>query len=659
MSEDVIKEGMITKRAQLKKSIGPTNYKERVFVLTETKLQYFEGTLRNRGKLKGSILIKDISFVGPIEEDALKRTGAFQVIHSGVYLYCCAPGRFICNDWIDAITDVCRQAGVNLETHYHPKIYSGGKWQCCGNAKKVAEGCRRIERNGVSKSNVSTIPASPYPMHTPTHTLTRCQPTPAPQTRNQLTLTPAPPAPPPRPTNEVEIDVVALYNFTPQEPGDMALYQGQYYTILENTREHWWKARDKHGQEGFVPANYVTDRQKDDVESKDWYQLNLSRQEAERYLLSDASEGAFLIRSSTQPGVEYTLSVISRCGNVNGEPKVKHYHMKQTSKGQFYFSEKYAHDSVLELIYYHQHNSGGLVTRLREAPSAFRTAPPMINMFHNTDWEIQLSELQMERELGKGQFGVVQLAWFRNQQYVAVKMMREGMMEEDSFVEEAKVMAELNHPNLIRLFGVVSRERPICIVTEYMEHGCLLEYIRAHFHILKDRSLDLLHICYQVCDAMAHLESNNFIHRDLAARNCLVGRQLVVKVCDFGLARFVMDDEYTSSQGSKFPIKWAAPEVLNYTKFSSKSDVWAFGILMWEVFSGGKAPYRGMGNVEVVESVVNGHRLERPNQCPHDIFNIMRHTWEMSPESRPAFSELLHTFYNLNDKAGGYLHGDY
>lgn len=646
MSEDVIKQGMITKRAQQKRSIGPTNFKERVFVLTETKLQYFEGSLENRGKLKGSILIKDISFVGPIEEDALKRTGAFQVIHGGVHLYCCAANINNCTEWIDAISGVCRQAGVGLETHYHSKIYSGGKWQCCGNTKKSTEGCKRIERNGISRLNQNS-PQSAYPMHVPVHTVER----------NQQHS--PPPAPPPRPINQVQIEVVALYNFTPQEPGDMALYQGQYYTIIENNREHWWKARDVHGQEGFVPANYVTEPQTDDLETKDWYQLTLSRQEAERCLLTDASEGAFVLRNSTQPGVECTLSVVSKCGNVNGDPKVKHYHMKQNSKGQFYLSEKYPQNSILELIYYHQYNSGGLVTRLREAPAAFRKAPPLVNIFDNTDWEIKRSELRMEKELGKGQFGVVQLAWFRNQQYVAVKMMREGMMEEDSFVEEAKVMAQLNHPNLIRLFGVVSRDKPICIVTEYMENGCLLEYIRGEYFRLKDRILDLLHICQQVCDAMAHLESHNFIHRDLAARNCLVGRQMVVKVCDFGLARFVMDDDYTSSQGSKFPIKWAAPEVLNYTKFSSKSDVWAFGILMWEVFSGGKAPYRGMGNVEVVESVVNGDRLDRPNQCPHDVYNIMRRTWDMIPENRPAFSELLHTFYSLNDDAGGYMHSNY
>ena len=167
-------------------------------------------------------------------------------------------------------------------------------------------------------------------------------------------------------------------------------------------------------------------------------------------------------------------------------------------------------------------------------------------------------------------------------------------------------------------------------------------------------------MCYQVCDAMSHLEMNNLIHRDLAARTCLVGRRMIVKVSDFGLTRFVIDDEYTSSFGSKFPIKWAAPEVLNYTKFSSKSDVWAFGILMWEVFSGGKTPYRGMGNVEVVESVVNGHRLERPSRCPHDVFGIMRRTWEINPESRPAFSDLMHVFYELNEKlSSSYPHRDY
>lgn len=640
MGEEILKQGMITKRAQQKKSIGPTNYKERVFVLSNSKLQYYEGSMKQRGKLKGSILINEISFVGPIEDGALNRTSAFQVIHNGYHLYCCAKSRSDCEEWIAAIRKACRAMQIELETVYHAKIYSGGKWQCCGTTDKNSQGCKSLQSSDSLKSwqNLSVPCAEEFK-------------------RDELPE--IPPMPPPRPQT-VEIEVVALYDFTPQEPGDMALYQGQFYTIIENSRQHWWKARDQYQQEGYIPANYVTDRLKDNVESKDWYQIHLTRHEAEECLLQDAGEGSFLVRESTQTGVKFTLSVVSKCGVVNGDPKVKHYHLKQNSKGQYYFSEKYPHDSVLDLIYYHKFNAGGLVTRLRHAPERYRTTPPSTNMFNDTQWEIDLSELQIERELGNGQFGVVKLALFRNQQYVAVKMMREGMMEEDSFIEEANVMAQLNHANLVRLYGVVVRQRPICIVTEYMENGCLLDYIRKHFKDLSDQPLVLLGMCRQVCDAMAYLEVHNLIHRDLAARNCLVGRGTIVKVSDFGLTRFVIDDEYTSSFGSKFPIKWAAPEVLNYTKFSSKSDVWAFGILMWEVFSGGMAPYRGMGNIEVVESVVNGHRLDRPVRCPHDVYNVMRLAWDINPENRPAFGSLLHTFYNLEEKLSyNYPHRDY
>ncbi|RXM99889.1 Cytoplasmic tyrosine-protein kinase BMX [Acipenser ruthenus] len=127
----------------------------------------------------------------------------------------------------------------------------------------------------------------------------------------------------------------------------------------------------------------------------------------------------------------------------------------------------------------------------------------------------------------------------------------------------------------------------------------------------------LLEMCLDVCDAMTYLESQQFIHRDLAARNCLVEKDLTVKVSDFGMARYVMDDQYTSSAGTKFPVKWSAPEVLNYTRFSSKSDVWAFGVLMWEVFSLGKQPYDLYDNTQVAQKIMQGYRLYRPQMTVH------------------------------------------
>uniref|UniRef100_W8B5E0 non-specific protein-tyrosine kinase n=3 Tax=Dacinae TaxID=164860 RepID=W8B5E0_CERCA len=240
-------------------------------------------------------------------------------------------------------------------------------------------------------------------------------------------------------------------------------------------------------------------------------------------------------------------------------------------------------------------------------------------------------------ELGSGQFGVVRRGKWRGSIDTAVKMMKEGTMSEDDFIEEAKVMTKLQHPNLVQLYGVCSKHRPIYIVTEYMKHGSLLNYLRRHETTLIGNMGLLLDMCIQVSKGMAYLERHNYIHRDLAARNCLVGSENVVKVADFGLARYVLDDQYTSSGGTKFPIKWAPPEVLNYTRFSSKSDVWAYGVLMWEVFTCGKMPYGRLKNTEVVERVQRGIILEKPKSCAKEIYDVMKKCWSHGPEERPSF----------------------
>ncbi|EDO49804.1 predicted protein [Nematostella vectensis] len=207
---------------------------------------------------------------------------------------------------------------------------------------------------------------------------------------------------------------------------------------------------------------------------------------------------------------------------------------------------------------------------------------------------------------------------------VAVKMMKDGAMSEEDFIEEAKVMKQFQHGNLVQLYGICS-EKPIYIIQELMKGGCLLHYLRKSQ--FKLQSAEMTEMVRQVAAAMKYLESHNFIHRDLAARNCLIGENRTVKVADFGLARYVIDDEYTASEGTKFPIKWAAPEVILYSKFSSKSDVWAFGILAWEVYTGGKQPYPATNNTDVVQMVINGYRLEKPLRCPDAAYSTMRKCW--------------------------------
>ncbi|XP_065159620.1 tyrosine-protein kinase Btk isoform X2 [Atheta coriaria] len=435
--------------------------------------------------------------------------------------------------------------------------------------------------------------------------------------------------------------VVALYNYKAIETGDLSLEKNAEYEVMDDSQEHWWKVRDRDGAIGFIPSNYVKEKELIGLQQYEWYVNDMSRQRSESLLKHEDKEGCFVVRNSSTRGL-YTLSLYTKVPH----PHVKHYHIKQNSKGEFFLSEKHCCTSIPDLINYHKHNSGGLASRLKTSPCD-RPAPATAGLSHDK-WEIDPHELMLLEELGSGQFGVVRRGKWRGSIDVAVKMMKEGTMSEDDFIEEAKVMTKLQHTNLVQLYGVCSKNRPIFIVTEYMRHGSLLNYLRRHEQSLSSNQGLLLDMCIQICKGMAYLERHNYIHRDLAARNCLVGSENIVKVADFGLARYVLDDQYTSSGGTKFPIKWAPPEVLNYTRFSSKSDIWAYGVLMWEVFTCGKMPYGRLKNTEVVERVQKGMILEKPKGCYKEVYDIMRKCWSPLPEHRPSFRNLKEQLINVS-----------
>ncbi|XP_069162374.1 tyrosine-protein kinase TXK isoform X4 [Procambarus clarkii] len=455
------------------------------------------------------------------------------------------------------------------------------------------------------------------------------------------------PTPSPTPPNGSHTDmmprkvVVALYDYNATDPGDLSLRKHDELEVIEDTQEHWWKMRNiQTGLEGFAPSNYVRERGTMGLQQYEWYLGDATRQRAEVLLMQQEREGGFVVRNSTTNSGIYTLSVFSK-HLPRSHPQVKHYHIKKDQEGNYYLSHNIKCQTIPDLIFRHQHNPGGLCARLRP-PVQGKQAPTTAGLSHDK-WEIDPNELNLLEELGSGQFGVVRHGKLRCLD-VAVKMMKEGTMSEDEFIEEAKVMTQLRHTNLVQLYGVCSRHRPIYIVTEYLRHGSLLHYLRANERSLINNTDVLLDMCLQVCAGMAYLEKQKFIHRDLAARNCLVGAQNEIKVGDFGLARYVVDDEYTGSGGAKFPIKWAAPEVLNFMRFSSKSDVWAFGVLMWEVFTCGKMPYGRMKNAEVVEMVQNGRVLEQPRFCPDYVFSVMRQCWIPTAEMRPSFSDIGRSF---------------
>ncbi|XP_023017664.1 tyrosine-protein kinase Btk isoform X1 [Leptinotarsa decemlineata] len=455
------------------------------------------------------------------------------------------------------------------------------------------------------------------------------------------------PTPPPMPDEGASAPVkpkvvVALYNYKAIETGDLSLEKNQEYEVLSDSQEHWWKVKDARGNVGFIPSNYVKEKESLGLQQYDWYVYDMSRQRSESLLKHEDKEGCFVVRNSSTRGL-YTLSLYTKIPH----PHVKHYHIKQNARGEFYLSEKHCCNSIPDLINYHKHNSGGLASRLKTSPHD-RPTPATAGLSHDK-WEIDPSALVLLEELGSGQFGVVRKGKWRGSIDVAVKMMKEGSMSEEDFIDEAKVMTKLQHTNLVQLYGICSmKNRPIYIVTEYMRHGSLLNYLRRHEQSLSINQGLLLDMCIQVCKGMAYLERHNYIHRDLAARNCLVGSENLVKVADFGLARYVLDDQYTSSGGTKFPIKWAPPEVLNYIRFSSKSDVWAYGVLMWEVFTCGKMPYGRLTNTEVAERVQRGMILERPQSCYKEVYDVMRKCWSHLPENRPSFKILKETLIGVS-----------
>ena len=189
-----------------------------------------------------------------------------------------------------------------------------------------------------------------------------------------------------------------------------------------------------------------------------------------------------------------------------------------------------------------------------------------------------------------------------------------------------------------QLYAVCTNEEPIYIVTELMKHGSLLDYLKGDGKSLK--LPELIDMGAQVAAGMAYLERMNYIHRDLAARNILVGDENDCKVADFGLARLIEDDEYNPHQGAKFPIKWTAPEAALYNKFTIKSDVWSFGILLVELVTHGRVPYPGMTNAEVLAQVERGYRMPKPMDTPDALYGIMLECWKKNEWERPTFDYL-------------------
>uniref|UniRef100_A0A7M4FQS5 receptor protein-tyrosine kinase n=1 Tax=Crocodylus porosus TaxID=8502 RepID=A0A7M4FQS5_CROPO len=288
----------------------------------------------------------------------------------------------------------------------------------------------------------------------------------------------------------------------------------------------------------------------------------------------------------------------------------------------------------------------GLGVKYYIDPSTYEDPNEAIREFAK---EIDVSFIKIEEVIGSGEFGEVCFGRLKppgKREYtVAIKTLKSGYTDEQrrEFLSEASIMGQFEHPNVIRLEGVVTKSRPVMIVTEFMENGSLDSFLRqkeGQFSVLQ-----LVGMLRGIAAGMRYLSDMNYVHRDLAARNILVNSNLVCKVSDFGLSRFLEDDAsnptYTGALGGKIPIRWTAPEAIQYRKFTSSSDVWSYGIVMWEVMSYGERPYWDMSNQDVINAIDQDYRLPPPPDCPTVLHLLMLDCWQKERIQRPKFEQIV------------------
>ncbi|XP_048360444.1 ephrin type-A receptor 1 isoform X2 [Sphaerodactylus townsendi] len=260
--------------------------------------------------------------------------------------------------------------------------------------------------------------------------------------------------------------------------------------------------------------------------------------------------------------------------------------------------------------------------------------------------ELDPSLVNIETVIGEGEFGEVYRGALRlagkDRVVVAIKTLKSSYSDSTwwNFLREATIMGQFNHHNIVRLEGVVTKRKPMMIITEYMENGALDAFLREH--IDKFSAVQLVTMLQGIAAGMTYLSDRNYVHRDLAARNILVSQNLQCKVSDFGLSRILENDvEGTyETKGGKIPIRWTAPEAIAHRIFTSASDVWSFGIVTWEVFSYGDKPYGDMSNQEVMKGIEDGYRLPPPVDCPSILYELMKVCWSYDRTRRPRFREI-------------------
>uniref|UniRef100_A0A8C4N370 Tyrosine-protein kinase n=1 Tax=Eptatretus burgeri TaxID=7764 RepID=A0A8C4N370_EPTBU len=379
--------------------------------------------------------------------------------------------------------------------------------------------------------------------------------------------------------------------------------------------------------------------------SMSWFHGVTARKEAERRLLEGSQpipDGKFLVRERAH---SFAISVTHN-------KKVCHYMVERNSTGKLFVSEGIIFDTLWQMVEHYKSKPDGLLTSLKQvcpAPEPAYCSPEQPSLYIEED----LLVLDHENELGKGNFGSVVPAIYKRptkEIRVAVKMLKQAE-EVDSMkadiLKEALIMQKLQHQHIVMLYGVCPGD-PFMLVLELVPFGPLNKYLRSQR--VKITVAEITELMYQVALGMEYLEEKNVVHRDLAARNVLLADKNTAKISDFGLSRAVESDCYQTSTAGKWPLKWFAPESIEYYTFTSRSDVWSFGVTLWEAFSYGNKPYSDKRGNDVLKFLKDGHRLPAPPASPSVLCDLMARCWLACPSDRPSFKNIKDEFMSYLNK---------
>ena len=278
------------------------------------------------------------------------------------------------------------------------------------------------------------------------------------------------------------------------------------------------------------------------------------------------------------------------------------------------------------------------------------------------DWEMPRDRVVMNRKLGEGAFGMVYggESFFDEKGWVAVavKTLKTGSSVEEkvNFLSEADMMKRFEHRNIVRLLGVCTRSEPVYTVMEYMLYGDLKTYLLARRHLVNERNREELDevsnkrltcMALDIAAGLSYLAEQKYVHRDIACRNCLINSSRTVKLADFGMTRPMFEsDYYRFSRKGMLPVRWMAPESLADGLFTPMSDIWSYGVLLYEIITFGSFPFQGLSNNQVLETVKSGTTLSIPSGTKPQLSTLLTSCWNRSPTKRPTAAEIAELLYN-------------